>query len=219
MATTHYNLPTINGTDTIDGVNAINGLANAVDNALYQVEESAGGGGSTPGYNSINTAMLQDQCVTQAKLSTQVWNNIQTGVSAAGNASDALSTAKSASQAAQRAETAANSVKTAWEQSPHSIKQSFNGLTSTAYAWGNIVVIQLAGEQVPGNTKTKVGQINPSYAPTQVITGTCASLATGAMRTGYMQVDTSGAVYVNMSTGSSTQEVATGVLCYLSNVN
>lgn len=37
MATNHYSLPTINGTDTIDGVNAINGLANAVDTALYQV--------------------------------------------------------------------------------------------------------------------------------------------------------------------------------------
>lgn len=39
MATTHYNFPTIVGTDTIDGVNAINGLANAVDAALYGVAE------------------------------------------------------------------------------------------------------------------------------------------------------------------------------------
>ena len=37
MATTHYNFPTINGTDTIDGVNAINGLANSVDSALFGV--------------------------------------------------------------------------------------------------------------------------------------------------------------------------------------
>lgn len=37
MATTHYNFPTIVGTDTIDGVNAINGLANAVDAALHGV--------------------------------------------------------------------------------------------------------------------------------------------------------------------------------------
>lgn len=37
MATTHYNLPTIVGTDTIDGVNAINGLANSVDSALFGV--------------------------------------------------------------------------------------------------------------------------------------------------------------------------------------
>jgi hypothetical protein len=37
MATSHYNFPTINGTDTIDAVNAINGLANATDAALFGV--------------------------------------------------------------------------------------------------------------------------------------------------------------------------------------
>lgn len=35
MATARYNFPTINGTDTIDGVNAVNGLANAVDAAMF----------------------------------------------------------------------------------------------------------------------------------------------------------------------------------------
>lgn len=40
MATSHYNFPTINGTDTIDGVNAINGLANSVDAALFGVSGS-----------------------------------------------------------------------------------------------------------------------------------------------------------------------------------
>lgn len=37
MATAHYSFPTIVGTDTIDGVNAINGLANSVDAALFGV--------------------------------------------------------------------------------------------------------------------------------------------------------------------------------------
>lgn len=37
MATEHYSFPTIVGTDTIDGVNAINGLANSVDTALFGV--------------------------------------------------------------------------------------------------------------------------------------------------------------------------------------
>lgn len=37
MATSHYKFPTINGTDTIDGVNAVNGLANSVDAALFGV--------------------------------------------------------------------------------------------------------------------------------------------------------------------------------------
>lgn len=40
MATAHYNFPTINGTDTIDGVNAVNGLANSVDAALFGVAGS-----------------------------------------------------------------------------------------------------------------------------------------------------------------------------------
>lgn len=40
MATSHYNFPTIVGTDTIDGVNAINGLANSVDAALFGVAGS-----------------------------------------------------------------------------------------------------------------------------------------------------------------------------------
>lgn len=40
MATSHYNFPTIIGTDTIDGVNAINGLANSVDAALFGVAGS-----------------------------------------------------------------------------------------------------------------------------------------------------------------------------------
>lgn len=37
MATAHYSFPTIVGTDTVDGVNAINGLANSVDAALFGV--------------------------------------------------------------------------------------------------------------------------------------------------------------------------------------
>lgn len=93
MATTHYSFPTINGTDTIDGVNAINGLANAVDTALYQVEQE---GGSAPGANSINTSMIQNGAVTTEKLNSTVQSQIQQGVSAASTAESAQSTAQSA---------------------------------------------------------------------------------------------------------------------------
>lgn len=48
MATAHYNFPTINGTDTIDGVNAINGLANAIDSALFSVAGSIPEGYTLP---------------------------------------------------------------------------------------------------------------------------------------------------------------------------
>ena len=79
MATTHYSFPTINGTDTIDGVNAINGLANAVDTALYQVDQEGGG---APGANSITTSMIQNGAVTTEKLNSTVQSQIQQGVNA-----------------------------------------------------------------------------------------------------------------------------------------
>lgn len=87
MATTHYSFPTINGTDTIDGVNAINGLANAVDTALYQVEQEGGG---APGENSINTSMIQNGAVTTEKLNSTVQSQIQQGVNAETTANQAL---------------------------------------------------------------------------------------------------------------------------------
>ena len=48
MATAHYSFPTINGTDTIDGVNAVNSLANAVDSALFNVAGSVPEGYTLP---------------------------------------------------------------------------------------------------------------------------------------------------------------------------
>lgn len=45
MPTTNYNLPTIANTDRIDGVYAINGLANAVDAQLKSISDSIAGGG------------------------------------------------------------------------------------------------------------------------------------------------------------------------------
>lgn len=93
MATTHYSFPTINGTDTIDGVNAINGLANAVDTALYQVAQE---GGSTPGANSINTSMIQNGAVTTEKLNSTVQSQIQQGVNAQTTAQQALAAVNAA---------------------------------------------------------------------------------------------------------------------------
>lgn len=45
MPTTNYGLPTISSGDRLDGVSAINGLANAVDTALKQVADATSGGG------------------------------------------------------------------------------------------------------------------------------------------------------------------------------
>lgn len=204
MATTHYAFPTINGSDTIDGVNAINGLANAVDSALYNVEQTSG---STPGANSVSTTAIQNGAVTNEKLSTSLQSQIQQGVSAA-------TTAQSAQSTAQSAQSTANSVNNAWTQNPQSIGQSMNG-NSAVYIWGNVVSVQLEAQNVPGNSKTLIGRISSTYAPTRKLTGACVSSATGQNHTGYLQVDTSGNIYVNMLTGSSTNEDPTGCLMYL----
>lgn len=104
MATTHYNFPTITGTDTIDGVNAINGLANAVDAALYgvasdmpdqyklpiagttslggvrgagQISVNSSTGDMTINNNTINNAMLQAQCVAGSNIQSGTINTAQ----------------------------------------------------------------------------------------------------------------------------------------------
>lgn len=104
MATSHYNFPTINGTDTIDGVNAINGLANSVDAALFGVAgsippeyalpiagtTSLGGvrgsgdisvnpstGDMTINNNTVSSAKLQDASIMGSKIATGAVDNAQ----------------------------------------------------------------------------------------------------------------------------------------------
>lgn len=118
MATTHYNFPTIVGTDTIDGVNAVNGLANAVDAALYGVASdvpdeyslpiagttSLGGvrgagqisvnpatGDMAINNNTVTGAMVQDASITGAKIATGGINSAQLNQSILTNISQGVS--------------------------------------------------------------------------------------------------------------------------------
>lgn len=118
MATTHYNFPTIVGTDTIDGVNAINGLANAVDAALYGVARdtpepyelpiagttSLGGvrgagqisvnpatGDMSINNNTVTGAMIQDAAIPGAKIVTGGINSAQLNQSILTNISQGVS--------------------------------------------------------------------------------------------------------------------------------
>lgn len=143
MATTHYSFPTINGTDTIDGVNAINGLANAVDTALYQVAQE--GGNNTPGANSINTSMIQNGAVTTEKLASAVQAQIQQGVNAESTAQQALA---------------------AVNANPTSVLATTSQGTIRAHKYGPLVVIQFYGTNMElalgGND---VGKVRSNAAP------------------------------------------------------
>ena len=143
MATTHYSFPTINGTDTIDGVNAINGLANAVDTALYQVAQE---GGSAPGANSINTSMIQNGAVTTEKLASAVQSQIQQGVNAESTAQQALA---------------------AVNATPTSVLASTSQGTIRAHKYGPLVVIQFYGTNMTLTTggNNDVGTVQSSAAP------------------------------------------------------
>lgn len=142
MATTHYSFPTINGTDTIDGVNAINGLANAVDTALYQVEQEGGG---APGANSINTSMIQNGAVTTEKLNSTVQSQIQQGVNAQTTAQQALA---------------------AVNANPTSVLASTSQGTIRAHKYGPLVVIQFYGTNMTlTDGANDVGKVQSNAKP------------------------------------------------------
>lgn len=233
MATSHYNLPTINGTDTIDGVNAINGLANSVDAALFgvagEIPEAytlpiAGttslGGVRGSGDISVNAntgdMTINSGTVTAGKLATGAVTAeklLNSAVTTDKVLNGSVTTEKLSSDVAAQINNGNNSW-TQWSAAPVAIGSAMSE-GCIAYAWGKVVTIACAGTPVPGNVKTQIGTLGTQYAPAKTITGSATSSTTGANRTGYLQVDTDGNVYVNMSTGSSASEGATGVLTYV----
>lgn len=223
MATSHYNFPTINGTDTIDGVNAINGLANSVDAALFGVAGSipqeyalpvAGttslGGVRGSGDISVNASTgdmtLNDGTVAAGKLTAGAvtTDKLMNG---------AVTSEKLASGVATQINNGNNSW-TQWSAAPVAIGSAM-ATGCSAYAWGKIVTVVCGDVSLPGNAKTQIGTLGTQYAPSKNVTGSVLSTGTGVKHTGFLQVDTEGNVYVNMAEGSSATESATGVLTYL----
>lgn len=223
MTTSHYNFPTINGTDTIDGVNAINGLANSVDAALFGVASSitqeyalpiAGttslGGVRGSGDISVNASTgdmtLNDGTVTASKLTA-----------GAVTTDKVLNGAVTSEKLASGVATMINNGNNAWVQWSGETRAIGTAMSSgcTAYAWGNVVTVVCSAVAVPGNQKTQIGALGAQYAPANPATGSVTSSSTSVNHTGYLKVDTDGSVYINMVTGSSETEGATGTLTYL----
>jgi hypothetical protein len=233
MATSHYNFPTINGTDTIDGVNAINGLANSVDAALFGVAGSipeaytlpiAGttslGGVRGSGDVSVNAGTgdmtINTGAVTAGKLATGAVTSdklLNSAVNTDKVLNGAVTTEKLASDVAAQINNGNNSW-TQWSAAPVTIGSAM-ATGCSAYAWGKIVTVICDSVSLPGNVKTQIGTLGTQYAPAKTATGTVLSLGTGANHAGFLQVDTEGNVYINMVSGSSSTENATGVLTYL----
>lgn len=133
-------------------------------------------------------------------------------VTDSGSASAATGTAASPQMVSQVAGQV-SSLTEQWGAAPASIGSALSAGCSVR-AWGKVVTVACSAVRVPGNVKTKIGALDAQYAPSVKVTGLVESSST-INRTGYLQVDTSGNVFINMNTGESTHEDATGVLTYL----
>lgn len=130
-----------------------------------------------------------------------------------GSASAATGTAASPKMVSQVAGQV-SSLTEQWGAAPVSIGSALSAGCSVR-AWGRVVTVTCSGVRVQGNVKTKIGALGTRYAPAVVTTGVVESSSSGSNRAGYLQVDMSGYVFINMSTGESADEDATGVLTYL----
>lgn len=134
-------------------------------------------------------------------------------VTDSGNAPAATGTAASPQMVSQVAGQV-SSLTEQWGAAPASIGSALSSGCRVS-AWGKVVTVACSDVSVPGNAKTQIGTLGAQYAPSVVTTGTVASSTSGTPRTGYLKVDTSGNVFINMQTGQSSSEGATGVLTYL----
>lgn len=134
-------------------------------------------------------------------------------VADSGNASAATGTAASPKMVSQVAGQV-SSLTEQWGAVPASIGSE---LSSGCYVstWGKVVTVICTGVTVPGDEKTQIGTLDVQYAPSVKTTGTVKSSSNGISQTGYLQVDTSGDVFINMQTGEPITEDAVGVLTYL----
>lgn len=134
-------------------------------------------------------------------------------VTDSGNASAATGTAASPQMVSQVAGQV-SSLTEQWGAAPSSIGSALSS-GCTACAWGNVVTVTCKGVSVIGNQKKQIGTLGAQYAPAVETLGLVMSTYSGVNRTGFIKVDTSGNVVINMMTGLGETEEATGVLTFL----
>lgn len=131
-----------------------------------------------------------------------------------GNASAATGTAASPQMVSQVAGQV-SSLTEQWGAAPASIGSALSSGCSVS-AWGKVVMVACSDVNVPGNVRTQIATLGAQYAPAFEMTGVlAANPGTGSARAGYIKVDTSGNVFINMVSDDLTEVNATGVLTYL----
>lgn len=134
-------------------------------------------------------------------------------VADSGSASAATGTAASPQMVSQVAGQV-SSLTEQWGAAPASIGSAMSAGCSVR-AWGKVVTVVCSGVVVPGNVKTQIGTLGAQYAPAVEATGLAMSTYSGVYRTGFLKVDTSGNVFINMLLDKADTEEVTGVLTFL----
>lgn len=226
MATTHYNFPTITGTDTIDGVNAINGLANSVDAALYGVAGSIPEDYELPiaGTTSLGGVRGAGQISVNPTTGNMSINNdvinssmIQSGAILGSNIANGAISSSQLDSSLTATINAGNAANTAFNAMPTSCGSATNAnWTVRAYTWGNLVIVQAktVNPVTFGSTNQayKIGTINTGYRPVaQVSAAANANTNTGVFD---MYVTAAGDVGFWLHAGTVTNGLIIAQICY-----
>lgn len=226
MATTHYNFPTITGTDTIDGVNAINGLANSVDAALYGVANDIPEGYTLPiaGTTSLGGVRGAGQIAVNPTTGDMTINNgvinsgmIQSGAILGSNIANGAISSSQLDSSLTASINAGNAANTAFNAMPESCGSSTDSnWTVRAYKWGNLVIVQAKTVNPvtfgTANQGYQIGTISEGYRPaSQVNTPANANTNTGVFD---MYVTAGGVIGFWLHAGNVTNGVIAAQICF-----
>jgi hypothetical protein len=207
LSLAHTNKTDIAGTQA--DVTALTGSVSAVEGVASKNKDdistlSANVSQKAPTHHASSTTLYGQGTATE-------YGHVK--VADSGSASAATGTAASPQMVSQVAGQV-SSLTEQWGAAPASIGSE---LSSGCHVrtWGKVVAVTCLDVSVPGDTKTMIGKLGAQYVPPVKTTGIVMSSCNGVNRPGYLQVDTSGSIFINMVAGEPTSEVATGVLMYL----